>query len=188
MYEIYVETCGQNAQNQVNPAMFGKLVRLVFPDLGTRRLGTRGSASGDIVAFEKSTNYNRILQEEGAVEDLLMSFWKSLQQDAVMLLSLPDVCQLLKCYDAQLYKGIEDILLHDFLEDVSIQYLKSVRLFSKKFKLWLLSALEGFPALLQISKFKDALFFAQFVQEITEGEAGEEIRSSVDPYSSFLHL
>ena len=38
------------------------------------------------------------------VEDLLMSFWKSLQQDAVMLLSLPDVCQLLKCYDMQLYK------------------------------------------------------------------------------------
>ncbi|EDL99187.1 similar to regulatory factor X domain containing 1 (predicted) [Rattus norvegicus] len=44
MYEIYVETCGQSAQNQVNPATFGKLVRLVFPDLGTRRLGTRGSA------------------------------------------------------------------------------------------------------------------------------------------------
>ncbi|KAG8504918.1 DNA-binding protein RFX8 [Galemys pyrenaicus] len=52
MYEIYVETCGQNAENQVNPATFGKvgfknkntLVRLVFPDLGTRRLGTRGSA------------------------------------------------------------------------------------------------------------------------------------------------
>ncbi|XP_061287676.1 DNA-binding protein RFX8 isoform X1 [Bos javanicus] len=246
MYEIYMETCGQNAQNQVNPAMFGKLVHLVFPDLGTRRLGTRGSAryhydgicikrssffyaqycyllggkrctSGDIVAFEKSTNYNCILQEEGAgdnhspiktepigsplsgfrrcpfweqelakkysyhmvafladeycnccqdilqrvrnqelerVEDLLMSFWKSLQQDTVMLLSLPDVCRLLKCYDVQLYKGIEDVLLHDFLEDVSIQYLKSVRLFSKKFKLWLLSALEGFPALLQISKLK----------------------------------
>ena len=38
------------------------------------------------------------------VEDLLMSFWKSLQQDTVMLLSLPDVCQLLKSYDVQLYK------------------------------------------------------------------------------------
>eukprot|EP00070_Physeter_catodon_P045858 XP_028352752.1 DNA-binding protein RFX8-like isoform X3 [Physeter catodon] len=44
MYEIYVETCGQNAQNQVNPATFGKLAHLVFPDLGTWRLGTRGSA------------------------------------------------------------------------------------------------------------------------------------------------
>nr|XP_058935617.1 LOW QUALITY PROTEIN: DNA-binding protein RFX8 [Kogia breviceps] len=44
MREIYVETCGQSAQNQVNPATFGKLVHLVFPDLGTWRPGTRGSA------------------------------------------------------------------------------------------------------------------------------------------------
>lgn len=46
------------------------------------------------------------------------------------------------------------MLLPDFLEDVSIQYLKSVLLFSKRFKLWLLGALEGFPAILQISKLK----------------------------------
>ncbi|XP_043459065.1 DNA-binding protein RFX8 isoform X2 [Prionailurus bengalensis] len=202
MYEIYVETCGHNAQTQVNPATFGKLVRLVFPDLGTRRLGTRGSAryhydgicikrssffyaqycyllgekrdhSGDIIAFEKSTNYNSIIQQEGTcenhspiktdpigsplsefrrcpfweqelakkysykmmafladeyynycqeilqnvrnqelerVEDLLTSFWKSLQQDTVMLMSLPDVCQLFKCYDVQLYKTMRVVL------------------------------------------------------------------------------
>ncbi|KAK2489416.1 hypothetical protein MC885_000417, partial [Smutsia gigantea] len=93
------------------------------------------------------------------VENLLTSFWKSLQQDTVMLMSLPDVGQLFKCYDAQLYKGIEDILLHDFLEDVSVQYLISVRLFSKKFKLCLLNALEGFPALFQISKRKEVTVF-----------------------------
>lgn len=38
------------------------------------------------------------------VEDLLTSFWKSLQQDTVMLMSLPDMCQLFKSYDVQLYK------------------------------------------------------------------------------------
>ncbi|MBZ3871108.1 DNA-binding protein RFX8 [Sciurus carolinensis] len=195
MYEIYVETCGQDAQNQVNPAMFGKLVRLVFPDLGTRRLGTRGSAryhydgiyikkssffyahycyllgeksypSEDAVAFEKSTDYSSIIQEE-MVEDLLTSFWRSLQQDTIMLMLLPDVHQLLKCYDTQLYKGIEDVLLHDFLEDVSIQYLKSVRIFSKKFKLWLLNALEGFPTLLQISKLKEVTVFVQRLRRKT---------------------
>ncbi|XP_031511293.1 DNA-binding protein RFX8 isoform X4 [Papio anubis] len=158
MYEIYVETCGQNTENQVNPATFGKLVRLVFPDLGTRRLGTRGSAryhydgicikkssffyaqycyligekryhSGDAIAFEKSTNYNSIIQQEAT--------------------------------------GIEDVLLHDFLEDVSIQYLKSVRLFSKKFKLWLLNAVEGFPALLQISKLKEVTLFVKRLRRKT---------------------
>ncbi|XP_054332664.1 DNA-binding protein RFX8-like isoform X8 [Pongo pygmaeus] len=259
MYEIYVETCGQNTENQVNPATFGKLVRLVLLDLGTWRLGTRGSAryhydgicikkssffyaqycyligekryhSGDAIAFEKSTNYNSIIQQEATcedhspmktdpvgsplsefgrcpfleqelakkyscnmmafladeycnfcrdilrnvrnqelerVEDLLTSFWKSLQQDTIMLMSLPDVCQLFKCYDVQLYKGIEDVLLHDFLEDVSIQYLKSVRLFSKKFKLWLLSALEGVLALLQISKLKEVTLFVKRLRRKT---------------------
>ncbi|XP_055984369.1 DNA-binding protein RFX8 isoform X2 [Sorex fumeus] len=251
MYDIYVETCGKNVQNQVNPATFGKLVRLVFPDLGTRRLGTRGSAryhydgicikrssffydqycyllgekqyhSGDVAAFEKSPNFSSLIQQEETcedvlpvktdpgestlsefrrcpfweqelakkysckmmafladeycnycqdilqnVEDLLTSFWKSLQQDTVMLMSLPDVCQLFKCYDVQLYKGLENVLLRDFLEDVSIQYLKSVRLFSKKFKLWLLNALEGFPALLQLSKLKEVTVFVKRLRRKT---------------------
>ncbi|XP_005400818.2 PREDICTED: DNA-binding protein RFX8 [Chinchilla lanigera] len=257
MYEIYAETCGQHAQNQVNPATFGKLVHLAFPDLGTRRLGTRGSAryhydgiyikkssffysqycclpgekrspSGDIT-FEKSIDYNIVQQERTCesnsllktcpvglplseirrcplweqelakkysytmmgfladeycshcqdilqnvrnqelerVQDLLTSFWKSLQQDVVMFMALPDVCQLLKSYDAQLYKGLEDLLLHDFLDDVSIQYLKSVRLFSKKFKRWLLNALEGFPSLLQISKLKEVTMFVKRLRRKT---------------------
>ncbi|XP_049712284.1 DNA-binding protein RFX8 isoform X7 [Elephas maximus indicus] len=44
-------------------------------------------------------------QELERVGDFLTSFWKSLQQDTVMFMSLPDVCQLLKCYDVQLYKA-----------------------------------------------------------------------------------
>ncbi|XP_068420496.1 DNA-binding protein RFX8 isoform X2 [Eschrichtius robustus] len=244
---------------QVDGQTDRQLVHLVFPDLGTRRLGTRGNAryhydgicikkssffyarycyllgekryhSGDVVAFEKSANYNSILQEEGAgasrspnktdpvgsplsefrrcpfweqelakkysyktmafladeycnycqdilqnvrnqelkrVEDSLTSFWKSLQQDTVMLMSLPDVCQLLKCYDRQLYKGIEDVLLHDFLEDVSIQHLESVQSFSKKFKLWLLTALEGLPDLLQLSKRREVTVFVKRLRRKT---------------------
>ncbi|EPQ03586.1 DNA-binding protein RFX8 [Myotis brandtii] len=206
MYEIYMETGGQNAQNQVNPATFGKLVRVVFPGLGPRRLGTRGSASGDVIAFEKSTNYGSITQQDGTmafladeycnycqdilqsvrnqelerVEDLLTAFWKALPQDTVMLMALPEVCQLFKCYDVQMYKGIEDVLLDDFLEDVSIQYLKSVRLFSKKFKLWLLNALEGFPALLQVSKLKGSwhlfhLLLLEYVTHILQSCLEEEV-------------
>ena len=34
----------------------------------------------------------------------------------------------------------------------------------------------------------DIIVFTWFVQEITEGEAGKEIWSSVDSYSSFLLL
>uniref|UniRef100_A0A5F9CCL9 Regulatory factor X8 n=1 Tax=Oryctolagus cuniculus TaxID=9986 RepID=A0A5F9CCL9_RABIT len=180
MYEIYVETCGQNAQNQVNPATFGKCEdhspiktdQVESPLSEFRRcpfweqeLAKKYSYKMMAFLADEYCNYCQdILQ---SVEDLLSSFWKSLQQDMVMLLSLPDVCQLFKCYDVQLYKGIEDILLHDFLEDVSIQYLKSVRLFSKKFKLWLLTAVEGFPALLQISKLKEVTVFVKRLRRKT---------------------
>ncbi|KAK1169644.1 DNA-binding protein RFX8-like [Acipenser oxyrinchus oxyrinchus] len=44
MYDFYLEACSRLEQNQVNAATFGKLVRSVFTDLRTRRLGTRGSA------------------------------------------------------------------------------------------------------------------------------------------------
>ncbi|XP_059516667.1 DNA-binding protein RFX8 [Myotis daubentonii] len=188
----------------------------------------KAQAIGDVIAFEKSTNYGSIIQQDGTcenhsliidqvgsplsefrrcpfweqelarkyykmmafladeycnycqdilqsvrnqelerVEDLLTSFWKALPQDTVMLMALPEVCQLCKCYDVQMYKGIEDVLLDDFLEDVSIQYLKSVRLFSKKLKLWLLNALEGFPALLQISKIKEVTVFVKRLRRKT---------------------
>uniref|UniRef100_A0A2K5Z1C7 Regulatory factor X8 n=2 Tax=Mandrillus leucophaeus TaxID=9568 RepID=A0A2K5Z1C7_MANLE len=181
MYEIYVETCGQNTENQVNPATFGRC-----EDHSPMKRDPVGGSplsefrrcpfleqelakkySCNVMAFltDEYCNYCRDILRN--VEDLLTSFWKSLQQDTVVLMSLPDVCQLFKCYDVQLYKGIEDVLLHDFLEDVSIQHLKSVRLFSKKFKLWLLNALEGFPALLQISKLKEVTLFVKRLRRKT---------------------
>ncbi|TFK04479.1 histone H1 [Platysternon megacephalum] len=265
LYEMYIENCTQNAQTQVNPATFGKLVRLVFPDLGTRRLGTRGSAryhydgihikksssfyahycyllaekknhSGDGSSSEDAANYESngyrkgtplncfqsginlqtekdkfgsplpefkrfssweqelgkthsykivalladeycnycqdVLQnlrnkELDRVEDLITSFWKSLQPETIMLMSLPDICQLFKCYDRQLFKEMESILLDDFLEDVSIQYLKSVRLFSKNVKLWLLTVLEDFPLLLRMSKIKEVTVFVKRLRRKT---------------------
>uniref|UniRef100_A0A8C0GQF4 DNA-binding protein RFX8 n=1 Tax=Chelonoidis abingdonii TaxID=106734 RepID=A0A8C0GQF4_CHEAB len=252
LYEMYIENCTQNAQNQVNPATFGKLVRLVFPDLGTRRLGTRGSAryhydgihikksssfyahycyllaekknhsgqwctvgyrpeannSGISLQTEKDKfgsplpefkrfssweqelgkthsykivalladeycNYCQdVLQnlrnkELDRVEDLITSFWKSLQPETIMLMSLPDICQLFKCYDRQLFKEMESILLDDFLEDVTIQYLKSVRLFSKNVKLWLLTVLEDFPLLLRMSKIKEVTVFVKRLRRKT---------------------
>uniref|UniRef100_A0A8D2D8P1 Regulatory factor X8 n=1 Tax=Sciurus vulgaris TaxID=55149 RepID=A0A8D2D8P1_SCIVU len=180
MYEIYVETCGQDAQNQVNPAMFGKcenhspiktdpagspLSEFRRCPFWEQELAKKHSYKMMACLADKYYSYCQdILQN---VEDLLTSFWRSLQQDTIMLMLLPDVHQLLKCYDTQLYKGIEDVLLHDFLEDVSIQYLKSVRIFSKKFKLWLLNALEGFPTLLQISKLKEVTVFVKRLRRKT---------------------
>ncbi|XP_069492826.1 DNA-binding protein RFX8 isoform X2 [Ambystoma mexicanum] len=197
MYEVYRETCGQVPVSQVNPATFGKLVRIVFPDLRTRRLGTRGNAryhydgiqikknsnffarycslleekkycsSGEVSCYEKAAKHEESIYKKETVEDLVTFFWKSLSYEALILMSLPDVSHLFQCYDVQLYKEIENILLHDFLEDVSIQYLKTARLFSKKFRLWLLTVLESFPSAVQIAKHKEVTLFVKRLRRKT---------------------
>ncbi|XP_074786398.1 DNA-binding protein RFX8 [Athene noctua] len=93
------------------------------------------------------------------VEDCIMSFWRFLQPERIALMFLTDVCQLFKHYDRQLYKEIENILFHDFLEEVPAQHMNSIRLFSKNVELWLLNALEEFPLPLQTSKSKEVTLF-----------------------------
>lgn len=44
MYAHYLKYCQQQGVRPVNSASFGKLIRSVFPDLKTRRLGTRGQS------------------------------------------------------------------------------------------------------------------------------------------------
>ncbi|KAG5456391.1 MAG: RFX DNA-binding domain-containing protein, partial [Olpidium bornovanus] len=44
MYSHYLKYCQHHGVRPVNSASFGKLVRSVFPDLKTRRLGTRGQS------------------------------------------------------------------------------------------------------------------------------------------------
>ncbi|NWI16482.1 RFX8 protein, partial [Crypturellus soui] len=117
-----------------------------------------------LLADEYCSYCQDILQN---VEECVMSFWKSLQPETAALMSLPDVCQLFTCYDRQLFKEMENILLNDFLEDVSIQYLKSIRMFSKNVKVWLLSALQELPLLLRKSKFKEVTMFVKRLRRKT---------------------
>ncbi|KAM6100479.1 LOW QUALITY PROTEIN: DNA-binding protein RFX8 [Theristicus caerulescens] len=296
VYELYMESCSPKSKYQVNSATFGKLIRLVFPGLGTRRLGTRGSTRYhyDGIAIKKNSsfyarycsllsekNYHRhrspgeasssawqpsslpgsraplrapvempavmemqlvtraiakkkrtsknlhcspsvtylkteqerfqypwpefsrfylweqelrkkypyemivLLANEyyshcqdilhmvreselDKVEDCIMSFWRSLQPERIALMSLPDVCQLFKSYDRQLFKEMENILLHDFLEEVPVQHMKSIRLFSKNVELWLLNALQEFPLLLQTSKSKEVTVFIKRLRRKTD--------------------
>jgi regulatory factor X 1/2/3 len=44
VYEAYEVFCRQTGQPACNNASFGKLIRAVFPELKTRRLGTRGNS------------------------------------------------------------------------------------------------------------------------------------------------
>ncbi|XP_035172252.1 DNA-binding protein RFX8 [Oxyura jamaicensis] len=288
LYEMYIENCSPGAKDQVNSATFGKLIRLVFPGLGTRRLGTRGSAryhydgisikknssfytrycfllsekkylrhrspgemmaasawqlstpmgnggdacsSADAAGYKSNgqkigtdlhyfplvthlkteedrleyvlpefqtvyhweqelvkkypyemvvllakeyNNYCQVLlqavrmEELDKVEDCIVSFWKSLQPEKIAFMSLPDVCELFKYYDRQLFQEMENILLCDFLKEVSVQYLKSIRVFGKNVKLWLLNALEESPVLLQTTKCKEVTLFIKRLRRKTD--------------------
>ncbi|KAM9021366.1 DNA-binding protein RFX8 [Ara ararauna] len=276
LYELYVESCSPYSECQVNSATFGKLIRLVFPGLGTRRLGTRGSTRYhyDGIAIKKDssfyTSYCTLLSEKDyhryhspwkvsssawqpstsagtsgdtwnygyapgymsnsqrtrtteqerfyylwpessrfclweqqelakkypyemvvllaneyyshcqvilhmvrtreldKVEGCIMSFWKSLPPGKIALMSLPDVSQLLESYDRQLFKEMENILLHDFLEEVPLQHIKSIRSFSKNVELWMINALEYFPLQLQTSKSKEVKVFIKRLRRKTD--------------------
>ncbi|CAL5874057.1 uncharacterized protein PFLUO_LOCUS8344 [Penicillium psychrofluorescens] len=44
VYCCYAERCGTERVSVLNPASFGKLVRIIFPNVQTRRLGVRGES------------------------------------------------------------------------------------------------------------------------------------------------
>ena len=44
VFSAYTRTCGNERVPTLNPASFGKLVRIIFPDVQTRRLGVRGES------------------------------------------------------------------------------------------------------------------------------------------------
>ncbi|ODV67750.1 hypothetical protein HYPBUDRAFT_107359 [Hyphopichia burtonii NRRL Y-1933] len=44
IYARYVQICADNSLTPLSPASFGKLVRILFPNLTTRRLGMRGQS------------------------------------------------------------------------------------------------------------------------------------------------
>ena len=44
IYARYVQLCADNSLKPLSPASFGKLVRILFPNLTTRRLGMRGQS------------------------------------------------------------------------------------------------------------------------------------------------
>ncbi|XP_054238580.1 DNA-binding protein RFX8 [Indicator indicator] len=289
LYELYMESCSPEPKYRVNSATFGKLIRLVFPGLRTRRLGKRRNAryhyagiairenssiyarycfllsekdyhrhsssgkasssawqpstsagpsgnacsSGDTAGYKSKSQENRTSKnlhysppviylkneqesfqdpwsefsrfflweqelrrkypcemvvllaneyhnhcqdilhmvrkgELDKVEDCIMSFWRSLQPESIALMSSPDVCQLFKSYDRQLFKEMENILLHDFMEEVPVQHIMSVKLFSKNVEDWLLNALAGFPLLVQTSKSEEVTVFIRRLRRKTD--------------------
>lgn len=56
VYATYARSCAEEKVTVLNPASFGKLVRVLFPGLKTRRLGVRGMSKYHYVDFHISKN------------------------------------------------------------------------------------------------------------------------------------
>ncbi len=52
VFSYYATRCGNERVPPLNPASFGKLVRIIFPGIQTRRLGMRGESKYHYVNLE----------------------------------------------------------------------------------------------------------------------------------------
>ncbi|XP_069760595.1 transcription factor RFX4 isoform X2 [Narcine bancroftii] len=69
LYMHYLDFCEKNATQPVNAASFGKIIRQQFPQLTTRRLGTRGQSKYHyygIAVKESSPYYDVMYSKKGA--------------------------------------------------------------------------------------------------------------------------
>ena len=44
LYALYEDWCSERSSHPVNQASFGKIIRAIYPNVKTRRLGTRGQS------------------------------------------------------------------------------------------------------------------------------------------------
>lgn len=67
MYCCYAEKCGTERVSVLNPASFGKLVRIIFPNVQTRRLGVRGESKYhyvDLTVIEEKQQKHQSLDSQ----------------------------------------------------------------------------------------------------------------------------
>lgn len=62
IYARYVQVCADNNLTPLSPASFGKLVKILFPSLTTRRLGMRGQSKYHYCGIKLNGNMNQQVQ------------------------------------------------------------------------------------------------------------------------------
>lgn len=64
VYANYASRCANERITVLNPASFGKLVRVLFPGLKTRRLGVRGESKYHYVNFTLVEDQAELVEPE----------------------------------------------------------------------------------------------------------------------------
>ncbi|KAI2092186.1 hypothetical protein LOZ36_000647 [Ophidiomyces ophidiicola] len=69
VYCCYAEKCGTERVSVLNPASFGKLVRIIFPNVQTRRLGVRGESKYHYVDLSIIESEPTLVSDNNAIVD-----------------------------------------------------------------------------------------------------------------------
>ncbi|MCJ1282981.1 hypothetical protein MMC26_002308 [Xylographa opegraphella] len=82
VFSSYANGCGTERVPPLNPASFGKLVRIIFPGIQTRRLGVRGESKYHYVELALNTqdNFNDSAQSQRAQSILFDEYGHHLNQ------------------------------------------------------------------------------------------------------------
>lgn len=62
VFSHYATRCGTERVPTLNPASFGKLVRIIFPGISTRRLGVRGESKYHYVALSLEEDHPDMIE------------------------------------------------------------------------------------------------------------------------------
>lgn len=68
VYTHYTQRCGTERVDTLNPASFGKLVRVIFPGIATRRLGVRGESKYHYVNLTLIEDPHAVLLRQPSVQ------------------------------------------------------------------------------------------------------------------------
>ncbi|KAI3639942.1 hypothetical protein MIR68_002021 [Amoeboaphelidium protococcarum] len=61
LYDLYTSCCAMNQVQPLNSASFGKTIRVVFPNVATRRLGTRGNSKYHYYGIKEKNDHNPMI-------------------------------------------------------------------------------------------------------------------------------
>uniref|UniRef100_A0A8D0R778 DNA-binding protein RFX6 n=1 Tax=Sus scrofa TaxID=9823 RepID=A0A8D0R778_PIG len=191
LYMHYLDFCEKNDTQPVNAASFGKIIRQQFPQLTTRRLGTRGQSKAAVTCINicfivdpspppqvstfimmYRTHCQRILDTViranfDEVQSFLLHFWQGMPPHMLPVLGSSTVVNIVGVCDSILYKAISGVLMPTVLQALPDSLTQVIRKFAKQLDEWLKVALHDLPENLRNIKFELSRRFSQILRRQT---------------------
>ncbi|GAB5591427.1 hypothetical protein Unana1_06327 [Umbelopsis nana] len=139
-YEHYATFCESVNVRPINSALFGKLIRSVFPNMKTRRLGNRGASK---------YHYGGIKRKEGpeTIRKEMMDLWYGLDSKfGRFLRDCNEIVEAIWRWDSALYDCIMANAISDVTATIPSIKTKALRQFAGQFESWVAESVKNFSA------------------------------------------